>query len=153
MLTRNKKQIKGFYCEKNVNNSLSNEYLNPQNFKKDFERLNLSILHKLKNTFNVQKVVSVNISNSFKNFLIKRYKLTKRFANCSAFLIDFDYNPVNYFTKRNFCKIQQETFKMKIDSDKKVKFRDENLKEQIKILKSNSVSLKFICENEIIDVF
>ena len=42
---------------------------------------------------------------------------------------------------------------MKIDSDKKVKFRDENLKEQIKILKSNSISLKFICENEIIDVF
>ncbi len=79
--------------------------------------------------------------------------MSKRFNNCTRFLSDFDYNPVNYFTKRYLCKIQQETFKMKIDSDKKVKIRDHNLTEHIKILKSNSISLKFICENEIIDNF
>jgi len=106
MQTRNNKRfVKGVYSKIIIHNSFSNENLSRKNFKK--ERLDLSILHKLKNTDNVQKVVSLNVSSSLKNFLIKRYKLSKRFTNCTCFLTDFDYNPVNYYTKRNFCKIQR----------------------------------------------
>ncbi len=118
------------------------------NFKNE---LHFHILSRLRVGKNPIKRICFTVTPAVLNFLKRNYNITSRFQFCSNFLFDFDLVSLERScTIESRFLIKTETFRLKINNKKKLKYSVKNNNELITkfVSKPPSISIVFQVENE-----
>ena len=106
-----------------------------------FNQLNFFKINALKKSDNPISRSKISISNKFKDYLINRYGIGKRYKSCYKLLEDHNLILKNYNSGENNSTIYIDSFKIKIDNNRSLKYYDSNFMEN-RISKQPSMTVE-----------
>ncbi|RMZ97208.1 hypothetical protein BpHYR1_053898 [Brachionus plicatilis] len=165
VITRNQGvYLKGFYTKSNQSlKSNENETKSVQkrirvsNFGKlEFNQLKIQIQHQLMSNLKPKSrqssivTIKARISNQLASYFSKSYGIKSKFVQDNELINSLNLKTINFLSKDNLIKVQENSFQIKLAKKRSVTFLDSNLVKQ-KIQGLSLFCIKFKKEEIVIN--